>query len=130
MSDANELVNALKRSALEAVKASKPVNVFLGDVVSAVPLKISIDQKLVLGEIQLILTRNVTDFKTKISAGNIQNFYYTGTDSGTVPVSPPHVHAVGEMEITVHNGLAAGDQVLLVRQQEGQKFVVLDRVGI
>ncbi len=130
MSDANELVNALKRSALEAVKASKPVNVFLGDVVSAVPLKISIDQKLVLGEIQLILTRNVTDFKTKISAGNIQNFYYTGTDSGTVPVSPPHVHAVGEMEITVHNGLAAGDQVLLVRQQEGQKFIVLDRVGI
>ena len=79
---------------------------------------------------QLVLSRNVTDFKTKITAGNIKNYYYTGdVNSGTAPVSPSHVHAVGTIEVTVHNGLAVGDGVILIRQQEGQKFIVVDRIG-
>lgn len=131
MADANELVETLKRAAVEAMQATKPVNVYFGEVVSAAPLKINVEQKMVLGEKQLILSRNVTDFKTSITGGNIKNYYYTGstTDSGTAPVSPSHVHAVGKIEITVHNGLVVGDEVILIRQQEGQKFIVLDRIG-
>lgn len=104
---------------------------YFGEVVSAAPLKINVEQKMVLGEKQLILSRNVTNFKTSITGGNIKNYYYTGstTDSGTAPVSPSHVHAVGKIEITVHNGLVVGDEVILIRQQEGQKFIVLDRIG-
>lgn len=129
--DANELVTLLKKAAMDAVEASKPVNVCFGEVVSASPLKINVEQKMILGEKQLILSRNVTDHKTKISGGNIQNYYYTGstTESGTAPVSPSHVHAVGKIEVTVHNGLVVGDEVILIRQQEGQKFIVLDRIG-
>lgn len=128
--DANELVDTLKRAAVEAVKAGKPVNVYFGEVVSASPLKINVEQKMILGEKQLVLSRNVTDFKTKITAGNIKNYYYTGdVNSGTAPVSPSHVHAVGTIEITVHNGLAVGDEVILIRQQEGQRFIVVDRIG-
>ena len=130
MPDANELVDTLKRAAVEAVEAKKPVNVYFGEVVSASPLKINVEQKMILGEKQLILARNVTDFKTKITAGNIKNYYYTGdVNSGTAPVSPSHVHAVGTIEVTVHNGLAVGDQVIVLRQQEGQKFIVVDRIG-
>lgn len=130
MPDANELVDTLKRAAVEAVKAGKPVNVYFGEVVSVSPLKINVEQKMVLGEKQLILTRNVTDFKTKITAGNIKNYYYTGdVNSGTAPVSPLHVHAVGTIDVTVHNGLAVGDGVILIRQQEGQRFIVVDRIG-
>ena len=130
MPNANELVDTLKRAAVEAVKAGKPVNVYFGEVVSASPLKINVEQKMILGEKQLILSRNVTDFKTKITAGNIKNYYYTGdVNSGTAPVSPSHVHAVGTIEITVHNGLAVGDGVILIRQQEGQRFIVVDRIG-
>ncbi len=131
LADANELVETLKKAAVEAVEAKKPVNVYFGEVVSAAPLKINVEQKMVLGEKQLILSRNVTNFKTSITGGNIKNYYYTGstTDSGTAPVSPSHVHAVGKMEITVHNGLVVGDEVILIRQQEGQKFIVLDRIG-
>ena len=131
MADANELVEALKRAAIDAIEAKKPVNVYFGEVVSAAPLKINVEQKMVLGEKQLILSRNVTNFKTSITGGNIKNYYYTGstTDSGTAPVSPSHVHAVGKIEITVHNGLVVGDEVILIRQQEGQKFIVLDRIG-
>lgn len=131
MADANELVETLKRAAVEAMEAKKPVNVYFGEVVSAAPLKINVEQKMMLGEKQLILSRNVTNFKTSITGGNIKNYYYTGstTDSGTAPVSPSHVHAVGKIEITVHNGLVVGDEVILIRQQEGQKFIVLDRIG-
>lgn len=130
MPDANELVDTLKRAAVEAVKAGKPVNVYFGEVVSASPLKINVEQKMILGEKQLVLSRNVTDFKTNITAGNIKNYYYTGdVNSGTVPVSPSHVRAVGTIEITVHNGLAVGDGVILIRQQEGQRFIVVDRIG-
>lgn len=131
LADANELVETLKRAAVEAMEAKKPVNVYFGEVVSAAPLKINVEQKMVLGKKQLILSRNVTNFKTSITGGNIKNYYYTGstTDSGTAPVSPSHVHAVGKIEITVHNGLVVGDEVILIRQQEGQKFIVLDRIG-
>ena len=131
MADANELVETLKRAAVEAMEAKKPVNVYFGEVVSAAPLKINVEQKMVLGEKQLILSRNVTNFKTSITGGNIKNYYYTGstTDSGTAPVSPSHVHAVGKIEITVHNGLVVGDEVILLRQQGGQKYIVVDRIG-
>lgn len=134
MPNAVELVKTIKKAATEAVKAEKPVEVCFGKVISANPLKILVEQKMTLGEKQLVLSRNVTDFKTQISAGNIQNYYYTGgtpPDAPTAPVqSELHVHAVGRIEATVYNGLVVGDEVILMRQQGGQKYVVLDRVGL
>ena len=128
--DANGIVKKVHQAAIDAMESTKPVNVYFGKVVSASPLKINVEQKMILGEIQLILSRTVTDFKTKITAGNIKNYYYTGdVNSGTAPVSPSHVHAVGTIEVTVHNGLAVGDGVILIRQQEGQRFIVVDRIG-
>lgn len=131
MPDAVELMKTIKRAAVDAVKASKPVEVCFGKVTCVSPLKIAVEQKLVLGEAQLILCRNVTEYKTYISGGNLQNYYYTGTfpDSGTLPVDPAHVHAVGKIRITVHNGLAVGDAVILLRQQGGQKYIVVDKIG-
>ncbi len=130
MADAVELMKTVKRAALDAVNASKPVEICFGKVTSASPLKILVEQKMTLGKEQLILTRNVTDFKTSITGGNIQNYYYTGSNlSGSAPVSPPHVHAMGKLQITVHNGLVVGDEVILLRQQGGQKYVVVDRIA-
>jgi len=129
--NAIELVKTIKKAAVEAVEATKPVAVLFGKVTSASPLQINVEQKMTLGEAQLILTRNVTDYKTMITGGNIQNYYYVGTppNSSTVPVSPSHKHAIGKIEITVHNGLVVGDEVILIRQQDGQKFIVVDRIG-
>ena len=66
-----------------------------------------------------------------ITGGNIQNYYYVGTppNASTVPVDPSHRHAIGKIEITVHNGLVVGDEVILIRQQDGQKYVVVDKIG-
>lgn len=145
MPDANELVETLKRAAVEAVEAGKPVNIYFGEVVSTSPLSINVEQKMILGEKQLILSRSVTDFQTTatvngVTESSLEVHTHTvrGTDTRgdsinlvTGEKDLAHTHEIkGEMEITVHNGLAAGDEVILIRQQGGQKFIVLDRIGV
>ncbi|MCI8331676.1 MAG: DUF2577 domain-containing protein [Clostridiales bacterium] len=131
MPDAIELVKTIKQAAVDAVSATKPVEICFGKVTSSFPLKILVEQKLPLGEGQLILTRNVTDFSTFITGGNIQSNDYTGdtTDGEIASDVPSHVHPVGKIQITVHNGLVVGDEVVLIRQQGGQKYIVVDRIG-
>ena len=131
MADTVALSKLIKQIAADVIRAQKPVELCFGKVISTEPLQISVEQKMTLGAAQLILSRNVTDHRTFITAGNIQNYYYTGTDpdSSAIPVDPPHVHAVGKIEVTVRNGLVVGDEVLLLRQQGGQKYLVWDRIG-
>ena len=250
MPDAVKFVKTVKKAAVEAVEASKPVQVCFGSVKSTEPLKIFVDQKMMLGENQLVLSRNVTNFQTTVSgdclsplSGSITSYaasfvgkipYYLGAgrnyntleeivaaggmcdcsaftervfrhfgaeigstayaqkDAGNgVDISdiadgdlllfdnhsgsrqPGHagiymeggrvVHEGGDNytgnvkisrlsaftvmyvrritaadaggsqtgngTITGYNGLAVGDEVILIRQQGGQKYIVLDRIG-
>ena len=106
LADVSGLLEVLKKAALEVLEAAKPVNVQFGEVRSQTPLKICVEQKMMLSEAQLILTRNVTEYKTEITGqGEIRKV------------------------ITIHNALKAGEKVILIRQQEGQKFIVVDRIG-
>lgn len=59
MPDAVEFVKFIKRIALEAVEAAKPVQICFGTVKSAEPLKIFVDQKMSLGENQLVLMQSI-----------------------------------------------------------------------
>ena len=61
MADAAELVKTIKKAALDAVKADKPVEVCFGNVISTSPLKILVEQKLTLGAEQLVLTKTVAE---------------------------------------------------------------------
>lgn len=126
MPDAVEFVRAMKKTAVEAVEATKPVYIHVGEVLSVSPLKISVDQKMILGESLLILSRNVTDFKTTITV----NWSTENKSGGSGDSSfASHNHGItGKKEITVHNGLVVGDAVLLFRKQGGQKFIVFDKV--
>lgn len=127
MADMNGFVEAMKRASREEREASKPVNVYFGVVVSASPLTINVEQKMPLGEKQLILTRNVTDYVTTVSV----NWETTEQEGGSGEKAyEKHGHQVlGQKQIIIHNSLGIGDEVILIRQQEGQKFVVLDRMG-
>lgn len=108
MPNYNELVKAIKKAGIDAVAAGGPVTVCFGKVVSTAPLHVLVEQKLMLGEAQLGLTRNVTDYEVEISR--------SGTES------EPE-------KVMIHNGLHPGDEVLLLRQQGGQKYMILDKVG-
>lgn len=131
----NDVVELIKRAALEAVEAAKPVHLLFGEVISAAPLKIQVDQKAIYTEKMLILTRAVTDFEVDVSVswetkpvthGHPVVDTFTG---GGIAQEVEHKHRLqGEKKLLVHNALVKGDQVLLARVQQGKKFVVLDRI--
>ena len=126
MFDAIDLLNAIKKAAKDAVEASQPTDYCFGKVTSTSPLNITIEQKLVLTPAQLVLTRNVTDYKTKVTIDwNTENESGGSGDSSF----DSHNHGIqGTKEITVHNSLAVGDKVVLLQKKGGQKYLVIDRV--
>ena len=63
MPDAKGIIKKVHQAAVEAVESTKPVNVCFGKVISASPLQINVEQKMILTEKQLVLSRNVTDFE-------------------------------------------------------------------
>lgn len=67
MLDSNDLLNSIKKAATDAVEAGNPVNILYGIVTSTSPLKINVEQKMILEEPQLILTRNVTDYTVDVT---------------------------------------------------------------
>lgn len=82
----------IKKAAVEAVDAMKPVAVTFGRVDGLSPLTVRVDQKLTLsGDILAVAggTQKLGDWKP---------------------------------------GLQAGDQVILLRMQGGQKYILLDKV--
>lgn len=109
MLDASGFVMAMQKMSQNVQEAGKPVNVEFGTVISITPLQISVDQKMILGVNQLILSRDVTNYTT------------TCTISWT--------HESGTKQITINNALKQGERVILLRLQEGQQYLVLDRVG-
>lgn len=68
MPDYTGLAKVIKQAAQDAADASKPAGVCFGKVISTSPLQIHVDQKLDLGPAQLVLTRNVTDYDTAMTA--------------------------------------------------------------
>ncbi len=124
MADVSALVEQIKRLAVSAVDAGKPCGVFFGTVKSGKPLEIAVDQKLTLGEGQLILPRAVTDYETEV-----ETEWETELQWKDVP-DKEHLHEIkGKKKIKVLNSLKTGERVALLRLEGGQSFLVLDRVG-
>lgn len=147
LADAVELVKVVKKAAVDAMDATKPVNICYGTVESVSPLKIRVEQKILLGAAQLALCRNVTDYAVHVtvecqteSGGQEGQGGQGMTEPGGIPEhthnfraqggGAQHTHAIsGKKEVTVHNGLSVGDNVIMLRQQGGQKYIVWDRIG-
>lgn len=101
-------VEVVKRAAVEAVEAGKPVNILFGTVLSASPLKIQVDQKSIYTSKMLILTRNVTDFEVDMTVNHSTED--KGGGSGAAAYEA-HKHAyVGKKTFKVHNALKAGEK--------------------
>jgi len=130
----NDFVKSMKKAAVEAVEASKPANVVFGTVLSEKPLKIKVDQKLILTEKQLVLARDVTKYVIKLetSVGKSPSPHYTENESGgsgDASFSAHNHKYQGLKTFIVHNQLLAGEEVILMQVAGGQKYVVLDRIG-
>ncbi len=137
MPDATELTKVIKKAALKAQESTKPVNVCFGTVESTNPLTINVEQKMTLGEKQLVLCRNVTEYTTMVTVQwqteqeeQFHKHQLKNSMDYTEEQDKKHTHDIeGTKQMTVHNALEKGEEVILIRQQEGQKYIVLDRIG-
>lgn len=135
MPNYNGLVNAMKQAGTKAVDASGPVAVCFGKVTSTSPLKVLVDQKMTLGSAQLVLTRNVTDYEVQVGVtweteSELSTHTHTVDGITSDSVDLKHTHTLnGKKKMTIYNSLRKGDEVVLLRQQGGQKYIIVDRVG-
>lgn len=128
MADAATLVTLIKRISNEARDAEKPVEICFGKVQSISPLQILVDQKLLLEAEQLVLARNVTEYQIDITTLSWLTENRSGGGGDAAFASHNH-DIVGRKSIIVHNALIVGDEVILIREQGGQRYIVIDRVG-
>lgn len=97
------LNESIKKIAINAINETKPASIIFGTVTSPSPLKISVEQKLTLDSNFLILTDSVKDHEVDMTVDGVRKKYM------------------------VHKSLKTGEKVILLRQQGGQKYIVLDR---
>jgi len=138
MGDFASLVKCFRKIAEDTIQAGKPSGVYFGQVTSTSPLEITIDAKHVLTAEFLALTRNVTDHNidmtvnhlTEIEDEHIHAVVDTYTGGGTSRPTT-HLHEYrGRKTFRVHNGLVVGDKVILIREQGGQRHIVIDRIEV
>ena len=123
-----DLLQIIKKAAIEAVEASNPTKFMYGTVTAVSPLAIKIDQRFTVTEDFLILTKNVRDYEVEMT---LDGWFTENISGGTGDSSfASHNHEIkGKKKVTIHNALKSGDKVILLREQGGQKYVVIDKVG-
>lgn len=100
----SDLLGVLQQIMQENQQAMKPTELAFGTVVSVGPLSILVDNTAEpKPEAGLILTDSVVSRSAKVQGGS----------GGTVVINP---------------GLAAGDRVVMLRVQRGQRYIVLSKV--
>lgn len=97
------LGSTIKRMAINANNSENPVDLRIGTVESVKPLKIRLNQKIILTEPFLKLSRNVKDYDTKMVIDGITK------------------------NVKILNGLKKGENVLMISYQKGQKYLILER---
>ena len=128
MAKEEQFLKMIKQVALDAVFNSTPCDFCIGVVISESPLSIQLNQKLTLTEDFLFLTRNVTDYTITMEVDHKTESEWGGS-CGEHCKEHSHDY-VGEKEFVVKNHLTEGEKVVLANMAGGQKFVVLDRLGV
>ena len=111
----NKLVSIIQEAAKPS--ASFSTDVLVGTVTSVAPLTVLVDNRYTIGADFLVRTSLVSTFEVDMTVE-----HQTENANG-------HVHDYkGRKTFTVHLGLAVGESVMLLRCQEGQKFIIIDRL--
>lgn len=134
-----DMLKLIKQAGMQAVEQSAPAAVQLGTVRQINPLIITVEQHLDIPAEFLLLTDNVRDHWVDTTVDHFtENDAYLDTthahtrnppEAGEDSFDSTHKHAYkGRKPFLVHYGLQVGEQVILLRVQGGQKFIVLNRV--
>lgn len=124
--DYNMIANLIKNMAVNAVDATVPVTILTGKVISEAPLQIALDSKMIIPEERIKLTKNTSDWTAEISVDHITENRAGG---GGYALFESHNHEYkGRKKFLIHNALKVGDEVWLIRETGGQRFIAMDRV--
>lgn len=136
------MLDLIKTTAMAAFQASNPVNIILGEVIEAKPLKIEVHSKLILTDEFLLVAEHLTRHERIVTVqydypkihgkdaviGDTDKY----TSSRRRYIATDYVIPYEEYEMKFANmifedGLKKGDKVVLHRVQGGQKYYVSDR---
>ncbi|WP_317853921.1 DUF2577 domain-containing protein [Chakrabartyella piscis] len=108
------MVDVIKQLAMDAIGSTSFADICVGVVTSASPLQIQLEEGMVLEERFLILSKNVTEHE----------------ETGTLYSQTTNGYAIQNAYLMVRSlALTTGEQVILMKANGGQTYVVLDRVG-
>ncbi len=120
------LLPAIQQAVKQSVEAARPSDYILGTVETVSPLSIRLNSRDLVTEDFLILTDAVRDYNVDITVSHQTENRAGGSGD---PSFASHNHDYkGRKKITVHNGLAVGEIVIMIRQAGGQQYCVLSRV--
>lgn len=120
MSTSNRLVSLIKQASTDANDMTKPAGIYYGTVKSASPLEVEVEQRMTLKAGQLIVPQYLTDYSREIE---LEWQWSEGGDITSHPV------ITKKTKVTYLNALEEGDEIILLRAQGGQQYLVLDRQG-
>ena len=129
MLDSSDLMKIFKKAAIEAVKAEKPTEVTYGKVVSAEPLAVEVDAKITLGPKQLAMGETMQEYEAEVEmeVEELELELELVLDKEiTAAVAKGNGKMKGKLKL--RRSLDVGTEVILVRQQGGQKYMIQDKV--
>lgn len=139
----SDMIRLFKKIAKEEIENGDPMVLQTGTVIQINPIHIRVDDRIVHREERgdLIFTHLVRDYEVDITVSHsvenidtIKNEKYTKpgkAEEPTIPMSDltEHNHTYkGRKKIIMHLALKEGEKVLLLRENGGQRYIVLDRV--
>lgn len=120
-----KIVNIIKEIASTVIQNGEPMEVIVGEVVSASPLEIKIDPKLTISEENIILTKNTSEWTMEMSVDHVTE---NRSGGGGYAEFASHNHGYkGRKKYLVHNQLVVGDKVIMLKETGGQRYIALDR---
>lgn len=131
------MIDVIKEVIEKLLERKKMTKLEFGIIESVKPLTVRIDAKKLLQEEDLILSHLVKDYYVDITVQHSTDSIYgswntshSHPDAGNNSIPTDHEHEYkGRKKILIHNGLLKGEKVVMVRQEGGQLYYILDRTN-
>lgn len=114
------LSQVIKKMALDAVEANKPMELVLGTVISINPIKISLSQLLIIGESFILNPEGLAGQELTISLDEQTITLKNDEDELKEYTIMPQ-----DLKIKIKSQIKQDDKVFLLRLQGGQKYFIL-----
>ena len=114
------LSQVIKKMALDAVEANKPMELVLGTVLSISPIKISLSQLLLIGESFILNPEGLAGQEFTISLDEQTITLKNDKDELKEFTIMPQ-----DLKIKIKSHIKKDDKVFLLRLQGGQKYFIL-----